>query len=227
MEMNPEKILIIAPHLDDEVLGCGASAAAFAARGCDVRVMFIAHRVYNHEYSSEQMEIELAHMETARKVLGLGKSVFFDMEDEKLNMHLADMIIRMEEFIQEWQPDTVYSPFYQDNNQDHRAVADAVRVVLRPAAVPFVRRWLMVETPSSTEQSPPYPGQAFQPNVYFPLTEKLMKQKQDALAAYETEQRVYPHARSPEALQALAMKRGVEVGCELAEAFMLTRHVIE
>lgn len=225
--MKTQRILIIAPHLDDEVLGCGGSASALAAEGCEVRVMFIAHRVYNHEYCEQQMETELRHMEAARKILGIGESVFFDQPDEQLYRYLREIIIRMEEYVQEWKPDTVYSPFYNDNNQDHRTVADAVRVVLRPAAVPFVRRWLMYETPSSTEQSPPYPGQGFQPNVYFSLTEEVMKTKTDALQKYETEQRKYPHARSPEALRALAMKRGIESGRELAEAFMLMRQINE
>jgi LmbE family N-acetylglucosaminyl deacetylase len=216
------KVLVIAPHLDDEALGCGGAILKHAANGCDVHVAFIAHRVYDHKFDAEKMAVELSHMEKAKSILGYKEYAYFDMPDEELDKHVQKVIINLEEYVYNIKPDIIYSPFFQDNHQDHRAVAEAIRVVLRPAAATFVKRWLIYETPSSTEQTPPMPGAFFQPNSYIDIKDVLDK-KLDAFRCYETESREYPHPRSLEAIKHLAAKRGIEAAMEYAEAFMLMR----
>jgi LmbE family N-acetylglucosaminyl deacetylase len=217
------KILIVAPHLDDEVLGCGGTLIRHIEEKDEVCVAFIAHRVYGHKYDSDRMKVELSHMEKARKVTGYQRMEFFDLPDEKLDRHIPDIISALEPLVEDFRPDTVYSPFWQDNHQDHRAVAEAVRVVLRPAVYTFVKKWLACETPSSTEQSPPMPGCAFQPNCYVNIS-LFLERKLEAVRCYETEARPFPHPRSPEALKALAARRGVEAAMKYAEAFVILRH---
>ena len=80
----------------------------------------------------------------------------------------------------------------------------------------------MYETPSSTEQSPPLSETVFIPNYYVNIT-KFIGKKVNALRCYKTEKRRYPHPRSDEALKILAQKRGIEIGFEYAEAFMILR----
>jgi LmbE family N-acetylglucosaminyl deacetylase len=161
-------------------------------------------------------------MEKAKSILGYKEYAYFDMPDEELDKHVQKVIINLEEYVYNIKPDIIYSPFFQDNHQDHRAVAEAIRVVLRPAAATFVKRWLIYETPSSTEQTPPMPGAFFQPNSYIDIKDVLDK-KLDAFRCYETESREYPHPRSLEAIKHLAAKRGIEAAMEYAEAFMLMR----
>lgn len=218
------KILIIAPHLDDEVLGCGGTISSHVCKGDIVHVLFVANRVYEHVFDAEKMRLEISHMEKAKLILGYQHYTCLDFPDEQLYLHLQGIIIGLERIISQFKPSIVYSPFYQDNNQDHRAVADAVRVALRPSAVSFVRRWLMYEIPSSTEQSPPLPGYAFQPNYYIDIL-PFLDAKLEALACYETEARPFPHPRSPEAIRNLATKRGSEVLLSVAEAFVLLREI--
>ena len=215
------KILIIAPHLDDEVLGCGGIIAKHTVSGDEVYVAFIANRVYAHKYEPTRMKIELEHLKKAKDLLGYKDYVFFDLPDEKLYLYIQEIIINLEKYVDIIKPDIVYSPFIQDNNQDHRAVAEAVRVVLRPSYASFVKKWLMYETPSSTEQSPSIYG-SFKPNYYIDI-ENYLERKLDALDCYETESRNFPHPRSREALKCQAMKRGIEINCNLAEAFMIVR----
>jgi len=85
---------------------------------------------------------------------------------------------------------------------------------------------MLYETPSSTEQTPPMPGSAFQPNYYVNI-EPFIDKKLDALMCYETEARKFPHPRSPEAVRHHAAKRGIEVAYMAAEAFMLMREKSE
>jgi LmbE family N-acetylglucosaminyl deacetylase len=219
------KVLVIAPHMDDEVLGCGGTIAKHVECGDNVFVCFIAHRVYNHQFNDERNEVEKKHANRAKEVLNYKESVFLELNDERLDACVQDIIIPLEGYITRIKPQIVYSPFCNDNNQDHRAVAKAVQVVLRPVAIPFVERWLMFETPSSTEQAPSVGILGFQPNVYHDIGDYLNK-KLKALACYETEARPFPNPRSPEGIKALAMKRGMECGLEYAEGFMMVREKI-
>lgn len=215
-------ILVVAPHLDDEVLGCGGSIVKHKKKGDRVFVAFVANRVYNHKFDPAKMEVELSHLKNAKKVLGYDDYVYFGLPDEELDNYVQQILIKLEDYISNLKPQVIYSPFHQDNNQDHRAIADAIRVALRPAAATYVKRWLLYETPSSTEQSPPLQGMAFHPNYYADISAEL-DTKIKALSCYETEARKFPHPRSPEAVRVHAAKRGVEIAYHAAEAFMLIR----
>ncbi len=216
------RVLVIAPHMDDEVLGCGGAIARHVATKDDLLVCIVAHRVYNHSFDKNKNEIEKQHAIKAKQILGYRELVFLEMKDERLDASIQNIIILLEKYVNELKPTLVYIPFVGDNNQDHRAVFDAARVVLRPAAVPFINSIYMYEVSSSTEQSPPLLESIFLPNYYVDITEYIDK-KIEAFKQYETEIREYPHPRSEEALRILAQKRGTEIGFRYAEAFMILR----
>ena len=215
-------ILVIAPHMDDEVLGCGGTIAKHVTAGDDIHISFIAHRVYNHQFDKEKNEIEKKHAYKAKEILRYKELEFFELSDERLDVSVQDIIILLEKYVERINPNIVYVPFMGDNNQDHRAVFDAARVVLRPIATPFIKSVYMYEVPSSTEQSLPLPESAFLPNYYVNIIEFIDK-KIEAYKCYETEKRDYPHPRSEKALRILSQKRGTEIGFEYAEAFMTLR----
>jgi len=215
-------ILVIAPHMDDEILGCGGTIARHVENKDNLFVCFIAHRIYKHKFNKEKDEIEKTHALTAKEILDYKESVFFDLNDERLDASVQDIIILLERYVHKVNPHIVYIPFMGDNNQDHRAAFDAARVVLRPIATPFIKSIYMYEVPSSTEQSPPLAENTFLPNYYVDIT-KYIDKKIEAFKCYETEKRIYPHPRSEEALRVLAKKRGTEIGFEDAEAFMIIR----
>ncbi len=215
-------VLIIAPHMDDETLGCGGAICRHKSQGDAVHVVFAACRIYGHQFDNERNATEMSHALDAKKVLGYDEAVFLNLHDERLDAAVQDIIIPLERCVNQFRPDSVYIPFRGDNNQDHRAVFDACRVVLRPSATPFVRNIYMYEVPSSTDQSPPLPEAAFLPNCYLEMTNAMQK-KIEAFRCYETERRNYPHPRSEEAIRILAQKRGIETGFEYAEAFMILR----
>jgi len=216
------KVLVVAPHLDDEVLGCGGAIVAHVERGDMVHTCFVAHRVYDHVYDEVRMEAQRKNAAQAAVELGYDKMSFLDLPDERLDESLQRIIIPLEEYARQVNPDVVYSPFGGDNNQDHRAVARAMQVVMRPMGPVKAKRWLLYEVPSSTEWAPNVGGPMFRPTVYLDVKGTLHK-KSEALRCYEDECRPYPNPRSPEGLKALAMKRGMEAGMEYAEAFMLAR----
>lgn len=220
--MKNKKVLIIAPHMDDEVLGCAGTILKHKSHGDKVSVVFIAHRIYSHRFNKEKNDIEKNHALRAQLILGYDRSIFLGLPDERLDASVQDVIVPLENTVDKLKPDIVYLPFRGDNHQDHRAVFDAARVVLRPSAVSPVKTIYMYEVPSSTEQSPPMPENAFLPNYYIDITGFLDK-KLEAILCYETEKRPWPHPRSKEAIKILAKKRGTEIGFKCAEAFMILR----
>lgn len=208
--------------MDDEVLGCGGVIARHKAQKDEVNVIFIAHRIYNHRFDKKKSDTEEAGALKAKFVLGYDKAVFMALDDERLDACLQDIIVPLEKYVEELRPQIAYIPFRGDNNQDHRAVFDAARVVLRPLASPFIKTICMYEVSSSTEQSPPLQESAFLPNYYVDIEGHINK-KIKALSCYATEKRDYPHPRSKKAVKILAQKRGLETGFKFAEAFMIIR----
>ena len=216
------KILIIAPHMDDEALGCGGTISRYVNEGHDVHVVFVAHRIYNHTFDKTANERERESTLRAKEILGYQTAIFLDLSDERLDMCLQDIIIPLEKVVQEYMPDVVLLCHRGDNHQDHRAVFHAARVVLRPSATPFIKKILCYEVPSSTEQSPSTPMDYFMPNIFVNI-EKTLTKKMDAIKMYQREGREFPHPRSSRAVEVLAYKRGIESGYNAAEAFMLYR----
>lgn len=220
--MRTNKVLVIAPHMDDEVLGCGGIIARHAHNNECVWVIFIAHRTHNHRFNQKKNVTEKKHALKAKAALDYKEAIFLDLSDERLDASVQEIIMPLERHIKAIRPQIVYVSFCGDNNQDHRAVFEASRVVLRPSATPFIKKVYMYEIPSSTEQSPPLLENAFLPNCYVDIT-NYMHKKLKAYRAYRTEKRVYPHPRSEKALLILAERRGIEIGFKYAEAFMVLR----
>ncbi len=218
-------VLVIAPHMDDEVLGCGGTIARYVNEGHDVHVVFVAYRIYEHTFDKNANERERESALRAKEILGYQTATFLELSDERLDVCLQDIIIPLEKVVQDYIPEIVLLCHRGDNHQDHRAVFHASRVVLRQSAAPFIKKILCYEIPSSTEQSPSSPGDYFMPNIFINIT-KTLPAKMDSLKMYQQETRVFPHPRSGRAVEILALKRGTESGFEAAEAFMLYREII-
>lgn len=216
------RILIIAPHMDDEVLGCGGTIARHIERGDEVHVCFIANRVYNHKYDLKSNKKEMECALKAREILGYREAYFLNLHDERLDTCIQDIIIPLEKCIKSVDPEIVFINHWGDNHQDHKAVFQAAMVALRPFASQNVKKIICYEVPSSTDQSPPLQAFAFLPNFYVNITSFLEK-KLKALACYETESRNFPHPRSLLGVKIHAQKRGLEIGFEAAEAFFILR----
>ena len=221
------KVLVIAPHMDDEVLGTGGAIARHVEQGDRVSVVIAANRAYNHRYRPASIRQEEACARKAQKVLGYRELTFLHLPDEKLDQGqgLLNLIVPLEKTVRTAKPDLVYLPYRADLNQDHRAVYEAGVIACRPLAAVRPSRLVCYEVPSSTDQRPALNGDHFAPNWYLPLSGAQLKKKTEALKCYKRELRKFPHPRSLKGVELLAAKRGTEVGAPAAEAFLIVREI--
>ena len=224
-------VLVVAAHPDDEVLGCGATIARHADRGDNVRILIAGEGVTSRQFKRDKSLLtdslsDLADSaEQAKAVLGAQKVVLLGLPDNRLDsLDRLDLIKAVELQIEIFKPHTVYVHHAGDVNVDHRRLHEAVITACRPIPGHAVRRLLTFEVPSSTEWQPPTSAPAFHPNWFVDISE-YWGRKREALLAYTSEMRPWPHARSIEAVEHLARWRGAQVGVEAAEAFCLLRQL--
>lgn len=216
------KILIIAPHPDDEVLGCGGAIAKFNERGDEV-YLCIATSGYAPDWSKEFLESRPKEIERANKILGIKKAHFLDYPTVKLDtIPQKELNEAISKVITEVGPDILYIPHKGDLNKDHRLVFEASLVATRPADYK-IKSILSYETLSETEWGQSI--ESFIPSVYVDISETF-ERKIEAIKAYKSELKQYPHPRSLEIIEALAKKRGSEAGLKFAEAFMLIKEIL-
>ena len=161
----------------------------------------------------------------AGSILGAVGVELLDLPDNRLDsLNRLDLIKLIEERIVHHQPQMVYVHHAGDVNIDHRRLHEAVITACRPTPGHSVRSMLSFEVASSSEWQPPGSGPAFVPNWFIDISNQWQR-KREALMAYSSEMRPWPHARSLEAIEHLARLRGAQVGVEAAEAFCLLRQL--
>jgi N-acetylglucosamine malate deacetylase 1 len=216
------RVLVLAAHPDDEVLGMGGTIALHADRGDEVRIVCVTDGS-STQYPGDSALRERKNDEARRaaRELGVEDYVHLDLPDMRLDTIPHVEVNRVvEEHVRDFGPELVYTP-HPDVNQDHCALFDSVSVATRPIPGQPVRRLLTYAPTSSTEWTPAARNW-FVPNWFVDVTATI-ERKLAAFACYETERRDYPHPRSERALRAHAELYGSTVGCEYAEPFVLVR----
>ncbi|WP_061205824.1 PIG-L deacetylase family protein [Leptospira santarosai] len=228
-----KNILVVAAHPDDEILGCGATMARLSQEGCEIHILILAEGITSRQNTrdrnsnlNELSELaQIAH--TAGKTVGAKSVELFDFPDNRMDsIDRLDIIKVIERKVQEIQPEIIFTHFKYDLNIDHRITSDAVITACRPYPGQVVKELYFFEVPSSTEWQVGNQSEAFHPNYFVPINETQMKKKIDALNIYQSEMREFPHARSIEAVNALAKWRGASIGVSMAESFMVGRKLI-
>jgi LmbE family N-acetylglucosaminyl deacetylase len=229
-----ERVLVVAAHPDDEVLGCGGTIAKMRSRGCDVRVVFLAEgitaRYVPEQFTDPDVLRRIAKRNAnalkALAILGVPSNECFVGSRYCCRLDqvpLIDLTKEIESHIREFRPTMMLTHATDDTNVDHGMVHRAVLAAARPLQGQPLRTLCSFEILSSTEWNPPRP---FAPTLFHDIT-GFIDTKIAALAAYEDEMLPSPHPRSPEVLRALATYRGAQAGLKFAEGFALIRAIEE
>lgn len=218
------KVLVFAPHPDDEVIGVGGTIAKRAAAGDEVYVCVVTKgpKTLFPEEVVEQTRMECREADAD---LGVKETLFLDFPAVMLeSIPRYEFNGKIAEVVQKISPDEVYVPHRGDMQIDHQMVVDAAMVAVRPRGNNYPKRVYAYETLSETGWNIPNIVNEFIPTVYENISDTF-ELKMKCMKKFETQLAPFPAARSIGAIDALAKFRGATVNVEAAEAFSLIREV--
>jgi len=223
--MSSKRMIVVAPHPDDEILGCGATIAKYIDNGFDVFII-VATRGDLSMFSEEQVLNVRKEALEAHKFLGIKETFFFDFPAPKLNIipecEISDAFF---EIFKSIQPTTLFIPHPSDLHQDHKAIYRSSLVPARPIYQYKVENIYCYETLSETNWSPIAANSFFIPTLYIDVSNYFEK-KLEAMQLFKSQLKMFPNSRSLKAIDALATYRGVTVGVSKAEAFVIERQIM-
>ena len=215
------KVLVVAPHPDDEVLGCGGTISKHVADGDEVALCIVT-KTFPPEWPEDFHETRLVEIDKSRTILGISKIFSLDFETAMLDSIPQRTInSKISEIVENYNPDIMYIPFGGDLHRDHRVIFESCLVSIRPRDN-FPNKVLSYETLSETSWGAHI--SPFVPNYYVDI-EKHIDKKLKGMKAYSSEVKEWPDQRSLESIENHAKARGSEVGVKVAEAFMLIREI--
>ena len=206
------KILLLAAHADDEVLGMGATIKKLSKKN-EFRLVVLTESVTSQYTEKKMLQTRRNACLKSAKVLGIKNVLFLDFPDNQLDsVPQLKINKKVEEIIRKFRPSVVYSPPPNDLNKDHQKVFESTLVATRPINSQ-IRKVLAYELPGPRILQ-------FQPTIYEDISAEIIS-KNEALLEYESEVKQFPHPRSIESIESLAKYRGSQSGLKFAEAFRL------
>jgi LmbE family N-acetylglucosaminyl deacetylase len=227
MEDKDRKILIVAPHCDDEVLGCGGLMSKSQTEGIPVYVAIVTngHLGAPELFPIEGTEKVRGEALQAHRFFGVCETFFLDFPALKLSTSPSYRLsLRLEELIQSLGITDLYLPHRGDINSDHRIAFEAALVAARPGISNPIKKIYCYETLSETEWAPPFVGDLFVPTVFSNITAHIDR-KIEGFCFFETQIKAAPHPRSAEVIRSLAQYRGATACVPYAESYMVIRQI--
>jgi LmbE family N-acetylglucosaminyl deacetylase len=223
------RVLVVAPHADDETLGVGGTIARYARNGHEVHVAVMTgpgegrHPVFPRS----TWDTVRAEARRACGILGVNELTFRELPAVQVSEEPLWRLNRETlSVVDTVRPDVLFVPFPHDLHRDHRDLFHSFSVAWRPVSEvgQGIREVYAYEVPSQTHLNAPYLEPGFLPNAWIDISEHLGT-KLAALACYESQLQPFPHMRSVETVEALARFRGAQAAMEAAEAFVLIRRL--
>lgn len=215
------RILIFAPHNDDEVLGLGGTIAKYSKLGYEVYICEVTSGSNLERVNMIQSEALEAH-----EILGVKETIFLGLPLIGLkSMPTSDLNSKIQKVVERVKPNIAFIPHKGDMHIDHFEVAQSAMVALRPITNPQLKAIYSYETLSETEWSIPSVENTFIPNVWIDVTATLEK-KLEAMKCYKSQLCDFPHPRSIKTIKSLSEYRGSTIGVDNAESFMTIRVVL-
>lgn len=213
---------MIAPHPDDEVLGCGGTLLRRKAEGERTGWLTVTAMSVAHGWPEEAVARREGEIRRVAEMFGFDEVYRLDLPPARLDvLPMADLVGVISPVFEAFQPVEVLVPNRSDVHTDHAVVHDAVKACSKWFRYPSVRRVLAYETLSETEFGLGRDG-GLRPN-YFVNIDGFLERKLEIMSVYGSELGEHPFPRSTEAINALALLRGATAGYPAAEAFELLR----
>jgi LmbE family N-acetylglucosaminyl deacetylase len=226
MESLPwRRVAVVAPHPDDEILGCGGTIARLAAEGAEVHVVIVT-RGQPPQFDEALVEQVRREAACAHELIGVSQTHYLDFPAAGLDrVPAAELNGALSKTLSAIDPDALFVPFIGDIHLDHQIVFNAALVHARPRSRNYPVCVLAYETLSETNWLAPGITPGFLPNVFVDISDTLDK-KIASFGLFASQVKAHPDERSFESIRALALLRGAAVYRDSAEAFMMIRYVL-
>ena len=214
------KILVIAPHPDDETMGCGGALFKHKAEGDDIYWLIITGISQEGGWQEKVVKKRDNEIDAVAEKYGFSDVFNLRLPTTKMDtLPVSDLIGEISNVYKKVAPDIIYMPFAYDVHTDYQIIAKALQSTLKWFRYPHIKKVYMYETPSETEFNF-VENRIFSPNVFVNISQYL-EDKIETMKIYEGEMGVFPFPRSEKAIRSLAALRGSQSGFESAEAFEL------
>ena len=219
------KILVVAPHPDDEVLGAGGTLLRYKFEGNSIAWLIVTGITEDFGWSTEKISERDVEIAKVSEFLNFDHVYNLKLPTSKLDaMPIGDIIQKISDVIKDFCPDEILIPHLGDIHTDHQVVHNAVLSCSKWFRYPFVKRILSYETISETDFGLDVRCQ-FIPNVFVDIS-NFLDDKLKAMEIYSSELGLFPFPRSKVSIESLARYRGSSSGFMAAEAFQLLRERI-
>lgn len=218
-------VLCVAPHPDDETLGCGGTLLRHVAEGTQVHWLVMTRMDESQGFSAERIARRSAEIEQVARAYGFAGTHLAGFPTTRLDtLPMAELVSAVSAVFAAIRPSTVYVPYRNDAHSDHAAVFDAATACCKNFRHPSLRSVYAYETLSETEFGlrPDDPG--FHPNLFVDTT-RWLDRKVEIMKLFAGEMGTFPFPRSEECLRAQAALRGSQAGTHAAEAFMVLKEI--
>ena len=221
---NKKRILVVAPHPDDETLGVGGTIAKFASRGDEILILMVSGHL-PPLYSRAEYKKTVSEAYAAFDILGVKNSKFLEIPATMIGDEpLHKVNGKIQKIINNFNPHIVFCP-YPDRHVDHRLVFDSIMVATRPVGIGRdIEIVATYETLSETHWNAPHIEPNFTPNWVVNISDYI-DTKLAALKCYQSQISIFPGPRSLEAIEALAKFRGTQAGFGYGEGFHIVRMI--
>ena len=223
-----KKILIVAAHPDDEVLGCFGTVAKLIKEGYEAYTLILGEGKTSRdeqrvlENKKDEIDILNTEIQKANNIIGIKKVFIESFPDNRFDsVDLLDIIKVITKVKEEIQPDIIFTHYEHDLNIDHQITYKAVITATRPMENECVKEIYSFEILSSTEWNYPL---SFSPDTFWDISDTI-DLKIEAMKKYSSELCLYPHPRSLEGISLNAKYQGMRVGKKYVEAFKTIRNL--
>jgi len=219
------KVLILATHPDDEVLGCGGTLFKHKSNNDEIHWLIVTDIKESEGFEKSLVDKREKEIDKVNKIFDFNSLSRLGLSTSKIDEYSMTILIKkISAIINKIKPQIIYLPFKGDIHSDHKKVFDAAYSCTKSFRYPFIKKVYMMETISETEFSLSTKDDIFIPNTFTNISE-FMDKKIEAMEVYASEVGKHPFPRSERNIKALATFRGATAGYEYAESFMLLKEL--
>jgi len=219
-------VLVVAPHPDDETLGCGGTLLRHIDRGDQVHWLIVTSIPKGEGYPDQKINDREEEISAVQGKYPFTEVHFLDFPTTRLDeVPLHHFVEKISSVMRKIRPEIMYLPYRGDIHSDHAATFDACMACTKWFRYPHISSVFIYETLSETEFGINPDNNGFRPNYYVNIEGELLEKKLEIMRIYSSEMGEYPFPRSEHAIRSLASYRGVASGFHSAEAFMLIKGV--